>query len=108
MDPIEIRVGCAIRDERRAQSITIADLAARSGMSPDALSRVEKCERRLSLAEVIALCRVLGLTLDAIVGDLTATVVYPYEPRPAPRRYQSWKTTPVPDWPDTPERVTAD
>jgi transcriptional regulator with XRE-family HTH domain len=60
-------IGAHLRSLRRAQSLTLADLATRTGVSQSALSRIETGNRYPTLAQLLPLCSLYGLDLDALV-----------------------------------------
>ncbi|GGQ30584.1 DNA-binding protein [Streptomyces griseomycini] len=61
-------VGPRLRALRRDRGITLADLAARTGVSESTLSRLENGQRRPTLELLLPLARVHGVPLDDLVG----------------------------------------
>jgi transcriptional regulator with XRE-family HTH domain len=65
-------LGDALRRERHAQGRTLADVAARSGVSPQHLSDVERGHKDPSSEVLAALAGALGLTVLELVGRVRA------------------------------------
>lgn len=61
-------VGPRLRALRRARGITLADLAATTGVSESTLSRLESGQRRPSLELLLPLARTYDVPLDDLVG----------------------------------------
>lgn len=61
-------VGPRLRALRRARGITLADLAATTGVSESTLSRLESGRRRAALELLLPLARTYGVPLDDLVG----------------------------------------
>ncbi|PDP87135.1 XRE family transcriptional regulator [Glycomyces fuscus] len=66
-DVLEV-VGPRLRALRRARGITLADLAARTGVSESTLSRLESGRRRATLELLLPLARTYDVPLDDLVG----------------------------------------
>jgi transcriptional regulator with XRE-family HTH domain len=62
------RVGAALRAYRLRRELSQSDLARLAGVSPSAISQVERGERGLSLETLLALARRLNITLDELLG----------------------------------------
>ena len=62
------RVGTALRAYRLRRDLSQSDLARLAGVSPSAISQVERGERGLSLETVMALSARLNVTLDELLG----------------------------------------
>ena len=62
------RVGMALRSYRLRRELSQSDLARLAGVSPSAISQVERGERGLSLETLMALARRLNITLDELLG----------------------------------------
>lgn len=61
--------GSRIKKVRLAKGMSLRDVADEAGLSAAFLSRIERGERgELTLSNAVALCAVLGLTLDELVG----------------------------------------
>lgn len=60
-------VGARLRHLRRQQGVTLGELAARTGISPSTLSRLEAGLRRPTLEQLLPLARTYGVTLDELV-----------------------------------------
>ncbi|POH71888.1 helix-turn-helix transcriptional regulator [Arthrobacter glacialis] len=56
-----------IRGLRLALGWSLDNLAARCGLSPSTLSRIETGHRRIALDQLVPIARALGTTLDALV-----------------------------------------
>jgi len=66
--PAVARVGAALRAYRLRRELSQSDLARLAGVSPSAISQVERGERGLSLETVMALAQRLNVTLDELLG----------------------------------------
>jgi transcriptional regulator with XRE-family HTH domain len=62
------RVGAALRAYRLRRDLSQSDLARLAGVSPSAISQVERGERGLSLETLLALAGRLNITLDELLG----------------------------------------
>src|SRR5262249_21962669 len=62
------RVGAALRAYRLRRELSQSDLARLAGVSPSAISQVERGERGLSLETLLALAARLNITLDELLG----------------------------------------
>ena len=62
------RVGAALRSYRMRRELSQSDLARLAGVSPSAISQVERGERGLSLETLLALATRLNITLDELLG----------------------------------------
>jgi transcriptional regulator with XRE-family HTH domain len=62
------RVGAALRAYRLRRDLSQSDLARFAGVSPSAISQVERGERGLSLETLMALSSRLNVTLDELLG----------------------------------------
>lgn len=65
------QVGARLRDARRDRSLTLEELASRSGMSTSTLSRLESGKRQASLELLLPLTRHLGIRIDDLVQPET-------------------------------------
>jgi transcriptional regulator with XRE-family HTH domain len=61
-------VGPRLRALRRDRGITLADLAAATGVSESTLSRLESGQRRATLELLLPLARIYDVPLDDLVG----------------------------------------
>ncbi|MEU0535457.1 helix-turn-helix domain-containing protein [Amycolatopsis tolypomycina] len=61
-------VGPRLRALRRQRGMTLADVAAATGVSESTLSRLESGQRRASLELLLPLARTYGVPLDDLVG----------------------------------------
>ena len=61
-------VGLRLRALRRDRGITLADLAATTGVSESTLSRLESGQRRATLELLLPLARIYDVPLDDLVG----------------------------------------
>jgi quercetin dioxygenase-like cupin family protein/DNA-binding Xre family transcriptional regulator len=78
---IAAQIGSRIRRARTANSMTLATLAQRAGLSEAFLSRVERGEASSSIANLVQICAVLGLGFQDLLAegdrpDRTETAVY--------------------------------
>ncbi|GAA0939361.1 MULTISPECIES: helix-turn-helix domain-containing protein [Streptomyces violaceusniger group] len=67
-DDVLDAVGPRLRALRRERGITLADLAARTGVSESTLSRLESGQRRPTLELLLPLARIHDVPLDDLVG----------------------------------------
>ncbi|MEU4346078.1 XRE family transcriptional regulator [Streptomyces sp. NPDC023838] len=67
-DDVLDAVGPRLRALRRERGITLADLAATTGVSESTLSRLESGQRRPTLELLLPLARIYGVPLDDLVG----------------------------------------
>ncbi|EXU62855.1 XRE family transcriptional regulator [Streptomyces sp. PRh5] len=67
-DDVLAAVGPRLRALRRDRGITLADLAARTGVSESTLSRLESGQRRPTLELLLPLARIHDVPLDDLVG----------------------------------------
>jgi transcriptional regulator with XRE-family HTH domain len=63
---LERYLGNGIKDIRRSHGLTIADVAARSGISRGMLSRIENAQTATSLDTLSRLAQALGVSLAAL------------------------------------------
>ena len=61
-----LAIGAKLRATRLAQSLTMADVAAASGLSTGFISRVERDETSPSVSTLVTLCQVLSLRLGSL------------------------------------------
>jgi transcriptional regulator with XRE-family HTH domain len=66
--PAVARVGAALRAYRLRRELSQSDLARLAGVSPSAISQVERGQRGLSLETLLALAGRLNITLDELLG----------------------------------------
>lgn len=62
-------IGKNIRRERKAQRITIEDLAEKAGLSTNYLGAIERGEKVPSLESLVAIIDALNITADAVFCD---------------------------------------
>lgn len=67
-DAVLAAVGPRLRALRTARSVTLAGLAAETGISVSTLSRLESGQRRPNLELLLPLARAHGVPLDELVG----------------------------------------
>ncbi len=60
-------VGPRLRELRRKRDVTLAELAAQTGIAASTLSRLESGNRRPTLEQLLPLARAHGVTLDELV-----------------------------------------
>ncbi|WP_127792619.1 helix-turn-helix domain-containing protein [Agromyces sp. LHK192] len=70
-DPSESRVaiGAKLRNVRRAQGLSLSQVAATSGLTKGFLSRLERDETSPSVATLVQLCQVLSLPVGALFSE---------------------------------------
>jgi hypothetical protein len=74
-DPLWREVaGSVLRDERRRQQRTLAQVAERAGMSVQYLSEVERGRKEASSEMLGAACGALGLSLAEFAGRCARTI----------------------------------
>lgn len=64
-------VGCALRESRRRDHVTISDVHARSGLSPRFLSELERGKSTAQLGKTIAALECAGLQLAVVPAQRT-------------------------------------
>lgn len=74
--------GAVLRDERRRQRRTLAQVAQRAGMSVQYLSELERGRKEASSEMLAAACGALGLTLAEFAGRCVRAIG-PISTRPA-------------------------
>lgn len=67
LESVLTAVGPRLRALRRARGVTLADLAATTGISESTLSRLESGQRRPNLELLLPLARAHGVPLDELV-----------------------------------------
>jgi transcriptional regulator with XRE-family HTH domain len=70
------RIGAKLRAARRAQGLTLAEVASGTGLSKGYLSRVERDETSPSVATLHALCQVLSVTIGSLFDQPDTAVVH--------------------------------
>jgi transcriptional regulator with XRE-family HTH domain len=68
LDSVLTAVGPRLRAIRRQREVTLADLAAATGISVSTLSRLESGQRRPTLELLLPLARAHGVPIDELVG----------------------------------------
>ncbi|BCJ63938.1 helix-turn-helix domain-containing protein [Polymorphospora rubra] len=68
LDSVLAAVGPRLRTLRRQREITLANLAATTGISVSTLSRLESGQRRPTLELLLPLARAYGVQIDELVG----------------------------------------
>ena len=67
-----------LRDHREAKALTQATLAARLGLPQSFIAKIETGERRLTAAELITLCRHLGMDVQELVAQVVTQLEQRY------------------------------
>lgn len=62
-----IEIISLIRKARERSGHTQEDVAQMLGLPQSYVSKVETCERRIDVIEVLQLCRVIGVTLSEVI-----------------------------------------
>lgn len=70
-----LRFGGRLRHAREANRMSLADLAARSGVTKSFLSRVERDATSPSVASLVDICEALGLTMAELFAVPETTLV---------------------------------
>ncbi|HVY78383.1 MAG TPA: helix-turn-helix transcriptional regulator [Solirubrobacterales bacterium] len=74
-DPRYVEMLGRLRRAREAQGIGQKELATRVGRPQSYISKIETGDRRVDLIEVLDICRVLDIELEAVVpGDLRSAL----------------------------------
>ncbi|MFJ8805070.1 helix-turn-helix domain-containing protein [Streptomyces sp. NPDC102490] len=81
-------LGARLRAIRQARGLTLAQLAAVTGVSVSTLSRLESGQREPGLRHLLPLARAHRLPLDELVGSRTGDPRV--HPRPFTRHGQTW------------------
>ncbi|GGL59967.1 XRE family transcriptional regulator [Streptomyces anthocyanicus] len=81
-------LGARLRAIRQARGLTLAQLAAATGISVSTLSRLESGQREPGLRHLLPLARAHRLPLDELVGSRTGDPRV--HPRPFTRHGQTW------------------
>ncbi|MDA5140487.1 MULTISPECIES: helix-turn-helix domain-containing protein [Streptomyces] len=81
-------LGARLRAIRQARGLTLAQLAAVTGISVSTLSRLESGQREPGLRHLLPLARAHRLPLDELVGSRTGDPRV--HPRPFTRHGQTW------------------
>lgn len=63
-----------IKQARKDASITQVELAKRLGVEQSLISKVERCERRLDIAELLSICNALGISLTDFISRFEASI----------------------------------
>lgn len=69
------RIGAKLRAARRAQGLTLAEVATGTGLSKGYISRVERDETSPSVATLHSLCQVLSVTIGSLFDEPDTAVV---------------------------------
>jgi transcriptional regulator with XRE-family HTH domain len=69
---MEQRIATAIRQRREALSLTVNDLAERSGVSRAMISKIERFEASPTASLLGRLCNALGMTLSSLIAGAEA------------------------------------
>ena len=70
-----VKVGTKLRATRRAQALTIDQVAEASGLTKGFLSRVERDETSPSVATLVTICQVLSLPVGALFEEPDRNVI---------------------------------
>lgn len=68
-------IGAKLRSTRRAQGITIAQLASATSLTTGFISRIERDETSPSVATLITVCQVLSLPIGSLFDPPTLEIV---------------------------------
>jgi len=74
---MEARIAAGIRQRREALSLSVNDLAERSGVSRAMISKIERVEASPTAALLGRLCNALGMTLSSLIASAEATPSFP-------------------------------
>jgi transcriptional regulator with XRE-family HTH domain len=70
-----VRIGAQLRHARETSRLSLADVAARSGVTKSFLSRVERDEASPSVASLVAICDAVGLPMAELFATPRTTLV---------------------------------
>jgi transcriptional regulator with XRE-family HTH domain len=70
-----VRIGAQLRHARETSRLSLADVAARSGITKSFLSRVERDEASPSVASLVAICDAVGLPMAELFATPRTTLV---------------------------------
>ncbi|MFJ4688708.1 helix-turn-helix domain-containing protein [Streptomyces sp. NPDC091377] len=73
--PDPVRVGARLRASRKAQGLTIEQVAAATGLTRGFLSRVERDETSPSVTSLVTLCQVLSLPVGSLFEGADTEVI---------------------------------
>jgi transcriptional regulator with XRE-family HTH domain len=85
---MEQRIASGIKNRREALSLSVNDLALRSGVSRAMISKIERVEASPTAALLGRLCNALGITLSSLIASAEAT---PSLPLSKARDQLSWR-----------------
>jgi transcriptional regulator with XRE-family HTH domain len=85
---MEQRIASGIKHRRETLSLSVNDLALRSGVSRAMISRIERVEASPTAALLGRLCNALGITLSSLIASAEAT---PSLPLSKARDQLSWR-----------------
>jgi transcriptional regulator with XRE-family HTH domain len=74
---MEERIAAGIRQRREALSLSVNDLAERSGVSRAMISKIERVEASPTASLLGRLCNALGMTLSSLIASAEATPSFP-------------------------------
>jgi transcriptional regulator with XRE-family HTH domain len=86
-DPLSVQIGSAARKARKALKLSQEDAAERVGVTTEVYGKYERGELRPSTPTLVKLSRVLGTSVDILLGlaaDKNATASETTEPEPVP------------------------
>ena len=69
------KMGAKLRATRRAQGLTIEQLADAAGLTKGFVSRVERDETSLSVVTLVTICQVLSLPVGALFDTPSSDVI---------------------------------
>ena len=72
----ELRIGEKLRSARKAQRITLDQLAQASGLSKSFISRVENNSTSPSISSLVQLCQVLSIPVGELFTEPATTLVH--------------------------------
>lgn len=72
----ELRIGEKIRSARKAQRITLDQLATASGLSKSFISRVENNATSPSITSLLQICQVLSISIGELFSEPKTTLVH--------------------------------
>lgn len=78
-DPDYLEIVARLRAAREHRGLSQAELATRLGKPQSYIGKIETCERRVDLVEVLRICDALGIGLGEIVPSALRHLIPPYK-----------------------------
>lgn len=62
-----------IKEKRKATGITQKEMAKKIHLRQNVISKIETCERRMDLLEMLSYCKAINISLSEVIRRLEAT-----------------------------------